>query len=497
MFIENAKKIHGSKYDYSKVIYENRKTRVTISCPEHGDFEQTPDSHLRGSGCPKCAAAKIKEAAKNFSPPQLHNESTRWDTSRFIKEAKAVHGSKYDYSKVRYINTHTKVTIVCPKHGEFEQKPNAHVNNRRGCRKCSHDLFSANLSMDNNSFIVKAKKLHGDKYDYSKVQYVDTYAKVTIVCLEHGEFEQSPTHHLQGMGCSKCNSVSSNQEQIVKNWLIEAGVEFTEKDRRVISPLELDFYLPKYRIAIEVNGLRWHSEQFVPSGYHHQKHVKCSEAGVRLIHIYEDELRSTDKVRSYLRSQLGLAPRLYARKCEAREVSARECNEFLNKWHLLGETATKIRVGLWFNEELVGIMCFNSIVSHRGVSRTNCDYELVRACFSYAVIGGSAKLLAHFVSNYNPNTIITYSDNDKFTGAGYEKLGFKFVGKVAPDYKTIWRVGQLDYRRSKQYSRKSSLCKVLPNFNAALTEHQNCLNNKVYRIYDSGKKRWLWSNKNS
>ena len=181
-FIASAREVHGDKYDYSKVEYVCALTKVCIICPEHGDFWQEANSHLRGQGCPKCKYEKQSSS-----------------TEEFIQKAHKVHGDKYDYSKVEYDGYKTKVCIICPKHGEFWQTPNSHLNGN-GCPKCKGEKQTCTT----DEFIAKAKKIHGDKYDYSKVEYVNNHTKVCIICPEHGEFWQIPSSHLQGKGCPKC-----------------------------------------------------------------------------------------------------------------------------------------------------------------------------------------------------------------------------------------------------------------------------------------------------
>ena len=118
--------------------------------------------------------------------------------SEFIAKARKIHNEKYDYSKVEYINNRTKVCIICPIHGEFWQTPNAHLNGQ-DCPKCK-----GKIKLTLEKFIEKAKKVHGDKYDYSKVEYINNHTKVCIICPIHGEFWQTPQHHLKGVGCPKC-----------------------------------------------------------------------------------------------------------------------------------------------------------------------------------------------------------------------------------------------------------------------------------------------------
>ena len=192
-FIIQSKKIHNDLYDYSKTIYINQSTKITIKCFIHGDFELLPNMHLKGSGCKMCSFNTIK---------LTNNE--------FIKKAINIHKDKYDYSKTNYINTNTKVIIICKIHGEFMQKPNNHINLFHGCVKCSNN----NIKLTNDEFIKRAINLHGNKYDYSKINYVDNKTKVEIICKIHGIFKQLPsTHYLMGNGCFKCSLISSSNKQ--------------------------------------------------------------------------------------------------------------------------------------------------------------------------------------------------------------------------------------------------------------------------------------------
>ena len=234
-FIKEARKIHGDKYDYSKVEYVNTMSKVCIICPIHGEFLQTPNKHLSGNNCPKCS-----------------HQSYLHTTDSFIKEARKIHGDKYDYSKVRYINAHTKVCIICPIHGEFWQLPTNHLRGKR-CQKCRNEEISINNKSSKEEFIQKSKKIHGDKYDYSKVEYINSQTKVCIICPKHGEFWQKPNAHLSGKGCRLCKESHLEREMrialINSNIIFSIGSHFTWLGRQ-----HLDFYLPEYNIAIECQG---------------------------------------------------------------------------------------------------------------------------------------------------------------------------------------------------------------------------------------------------
>lgn len=184
-FIAKAREIHGDKFDYSKSVYTNNKSKLDITCKIHGDFSTTPNSHFYSAGgCGYCA------------------NNVRLDNESFIKRARNVHGDKYDYTKIDYVNTATKITIICPTHGEFEQTPNKHLQG--GCKKCGDEARGKVQRSSTEEFIKKAKAVHGDLYDYSKVEYKTARKKIIIICKDHGEFEQTPDSHLNGRKCGYC-----------------------------------------------------------------------------------------------------------------------------------------------------------------------------------------------------------------------------------------------------------------------------------------------------
>ena len=228
-FIEKAKQVHGEKYDYSKVEYVNAKTKVCIICPEHGEFWQTPSSHLQGQGCAECGGTK------------------KLTTKGFIEKAKKIHGDKYDYSKVNYATNHTKICIICPEHGEFWQEPSNHLVGK-GCIKCSKKY-----NFSTSEWVSKAKEVHGDKYDYSKVEYTNNRTKLCISCKIHGDFLQEPNNHLQGQGCPLCSE--SKLEKEINRILVENNILF-ERQKKFdwLGRQSLDFYLPEYKVAIECQG---------------------------------------------------------------------------------------------------------------------------------------------------------------------------------------------------------------------------------------------------
>jgi hypothetical protein len=181
-YIKKFKKIHGDRYDYSKVEdFKNQNQKVTIVCAIHGDFVQCVRDHYQGRGCPACA------------------NSTRLTTEEVIARARSVHGDEYDYSKTEYVSHRKKIDIICRRHGVFRQRVQDHLFRRSGCPACG-----GCVKLTTEDFVSRAKKVHGDTYDYSNTVYVARKSKVDILCREHGVFSQHATNHLTGHGCAMC-----------------------------------------------------------------------------------------------------------------------------------------------------------------------------------------------------------------------------------------------------------------------------------------------------
>lgn len=298
-FIEKANLKHSNFYDYSLVKYINSGIKVEIICPDHGPFWQLPSNHLSGQGCMQCGFLK-KKIKKTLTSEQ------------FIKKARLVHGNLYDYSKLVYTKSLDKICIICPEHGEFWQVAASHLQGI-GCKKC----FYKNKTLTTEDFIEKAKRIHGNKYDYSKfiythnknksivichkhgefftsydihlkgsicpkcnleeraltteawinkanqihdfkydyskVEYINCRTKIEIGCFDHGPFWQIPQNHLSGTGCPSCKE--SKNELKIRNWLESKNILFdTQKTFKGFGKYKFDFYLPDYNLCIEYDG---------------------------------------------------------------------------------------------------------------------------------------------------------------------------------------------------------------------------------------------------
>lgn len=245
-FIEKAIKKHGLKYDYSLVEYVNSITKVKVICKEHGIFNVRPDAHITKVGCPKC------------------NGGYRQTKEEFIEKAIKKHGLKYDYSLVEYVNSNTKVKIICEEHGEFSMLPSNHIIGQK-CSSCS-----GVKKKNSEDFIKEARIKHGDIYDYSKSEYKNNKTKLKIICKKHGEFLQTPKDHLNGNGCVYCKSVSKGEDYLTTIFN-NIGI-FYERQKRFENckglsgrKLPFDFYLPDFNILIEYDG-RQHQESISKFG---------------------------------------------------------------------------------------------------------------------------------------------------------------------------------------------------------------------------------------
>lgn len=248
-FLEQAREVHGNKYSYYKDSFVKISSKTKIKCLIHGDFEQMADAHIRqGSGCPYCGFATQVEKRK-------------MSLEDFILKSESVHGKKYDYSKVIYTNSRKKIIVICSEHGEFYPAPGNFLSGS-GCPKCSIVEQHENQKKNIEDFINDSIKVHGDKYDYSKVVYNGGKSLVEITCKKHGLFRQTPNNHQRGNGCPSCNT--SKGENLIKLILSNLEIEYITQhtfdglvDKR---RLKCDFYLPNNNLVIEYNG-RQHYEE--------------------------------------------------------------------------------------------------------------------------------------------------------------------------------------------------------------------------------------------
>lgn len=510
-FVRKANIVHDNKYDYSLVNYVNNDTPVTIICPEHGPFETRPRSHTSSkSGCPKCWSKSglnpIERAVEKFGDKFLYSEdkiickkhgltgynihqhlkstygcrscyeeNRRMSHSEFILRANAIHKNKYGYNNVEFNAVSDIIRITCPHHDEFQQTAAAHIYESKGCWQCSH----APLSLD--EFILKSNKTYNNRYDYSRVVYSNIDTKVEIICPDHGSFWQKPINHLSGViSCKKCSS-SALQNKIIA-LLSELGEDFDVNNRSIITPYELDLYVPRVKLGIEVHGNYFHSYNHVESHQermrHHLKATLATDANVSLLQFYEHEINNKwDIVRSMIEHKLRLSSRIYARKCDVLKIGHHAASELLQQSHMDGFINSTTHYGLKHDDKLISAISFINKPGYWEIAR----YATLPG---YCVIGGFSKLLKEFISDFEPSKLMTYA-NRRFSIANVYKLnGFKLLHITKPNYVYLSSSGK--YVGTRQRFQKHKLPAILPNYNSRLTEAENMFVNGYRRLWDAG-----------
>ena len=374
--VDDFRKVHGDKYDYSKMVYMGVKEKVEIVCPRHGSFWQIPDNHLLGHGCPDCGRrdqirsiqdrmartfeTKFREVhgdkydysrvvyteskktkleivcpdhgsffqtfqthVRGVGCPDCYAEGRALSQEEFERKANEVHGGAYTYTKSKYTRSHEKVLITCSIHGDFEQSANGHLQGAR-CPDCSKLSQIEKQLLPKEEFVRRSRDCHGDKYSYEKSIFRGVKAQITVTCDIHGDFSQMAENHMNGNGCPKCAFKESKLEAKVCAILDEMGVKY---ERNVWfgegrNRWEIDVYVPSKNFGIECHGNYWHSEaKKSPEKartLHYDKFAKALELGITLVQFFEDEINDLEGVvRSMIAHRLkGSSEKVHARKCD-------------------------------------------------------------------------------------------------------------------------------------------------------------------------------------
>lgn len=545
-FIERTKTIHNDKYDYSKVVYVNGKTKVCVICPTHGEFWIRPDKHLSGQGCPKCSG-RARKTTEEFKEEVSKIHGEKYDTSKvvyvnnktkvclicpihgefwitphnclmgqgcpkcggsekrtlesFINDSNVVHNFKYDYSKTEYNGIHEKVCIIChekdengEEHGEFWQAPNEHLHGQ-GCPKCrSKRIWESRGRITIDEIKEKLNSIFCGQYDYSLfTKYENSRMKIPIICKKHGVFIQSLDNHLQGHGCPKCACVESKAENEIYKYVcgLIGDENVIKKDREILDGKELDIYIPCMRIAIEYNGLRWHSEEFNKGNdYHLNKLLQCNSKGIKLIQIFEDEwLERKDIVLKKIKHILGFndGEKIYARNTSIREIDCYEARDFLEKNHIQGFVASTKYFGAFYKDSLIAVMTF-TLEGDRCWNLTRFATDNDKRC-----IGLAGKLFSAFLRAYNPKYVKSFADRRWTLSEAnnvYVRLGFELEEEMKPQYRYVnghKREHKFKYRKKNLHKRYG-----VP---IEWTEHKMTKHLGFYRIYDCGLLKYGWKNK--
>lgn len=292
--------------------------------------------------------------------------------------------------------------------------------------------------------------------------------------------------------CVNCNP---KRQPIIQNNISEYLSEYIElesNNRKILDGKEIDIYVASKKLAIEFNGLYWHSELYLSKNYHLDKTNSCNELNIDLFHIWEDDWNyKQDIIKSMLLNKIGKTPnKIYGRKTIIKEIQdTKLVSKFLDDNHLQGKVGSKIKIGLFYNNELVSLMTFGGLRKNLGQKSKEGNYEMVRFCNKkYTnVIGGASKLFKYFVEKYKPRKVISYASRDYSNGNLYKQLGFELESVTEQGYKytdTKLRYGRFNFRKDKL---------IQEGYDPSLTEHEIMLDRGYYRIYDTGNFKYSFS----
>ena len=324
-------------------------------------------------------------------------------------------------------------------------------------------------------------------YEWMNTEYNIRKRSLSDIASELDVYYSTVAEYCHKFGFNiRPTSLRSLEEIQIVQFLKSIGCNNVEESNRtVISPKELDIFIPELNLAIEVNGLRWHSHH--PSlgkredrNKHLSKTISAAENGVTLIHVTDYEWKhKRDIVKSIIQSRLGMNEKIHARKCVIQPVDKKTERAFLDKYHIQGFVASNTAFGLFYNEELLMIMSIG-----KARFKSEYDYEILRMCAksNITINGGVSKLVSHLKKLFPASTIVSYCDLSKGTGVGYTKAGFTFVGTTRPGY--FWTNGNTIV--SRYTSQKAKLNSWLTTFDPLLSESLNMFNANYRRYWDCG-----------
>lgn len=536
-FISKALAVHGERYDYSRTKYSGALETVEILCREHGVFLQVASRHAAGCGCPRCGTeltATLKKASAS---------------ARFASKAATIHSSKYDYTHATYVNAHTPLEIVCPHHGSFMQKPLVHLQGS-GCPQCGYAAISQSKLSDKASFILKARGVHGDCYDYSLVEYTRAIANVQIACKKHGPFWQAGHAHLAGSGCPRC--AAERQDGPPKKdqaWFLSRceevhGTKYDYSSTKYEgSPAFVEITCAKHggfwqtatnhlqgkgcpRCGTSVSKGEQAIADFISSlgveivqqwsqikGFKVDIFIPSANLAVEYCGLYFHGERFADEnahvERMRLMEKQGVRT-LFVFEDEwlaKKDVVKKTIRSTLGLNDRVGARSTTLVRPTWsdvkaFLEENhlqgagisrgmnYGLESGGELVAVMtfGPSRFGTgDWEMLRFASSLNVVGGFTKLLKAFRREH-VGSLFSFSDNRWFSGGVYQRAGFVNLGVSNPGY--FWCRGT--DRHPRYRFQKHKLRGLFPDCDPDRQTEVEIMSARGYhRIWDCGQTRWL------
>lgn len=461
----------------------------TIICENGGrkKYESFSKGYVNcGRNC-KCA-----QKQKSLTMVKRHGVEHPQQSVRIKEKTKQTFVKKFGLENLHEINSDKKKITNIKKYGveyplqslEIREKTASTFKKtygyKNGFERINSDSDLKQKSINNKKLSHMAK--FPEMYDYEKIISTlekNSYSKSSEIL---GMYQPYLKSVVEKVGRTDLLPKKSYYETLISNILDSMGVSYIKNSRSIISPKELDFYIPSHKVAIEFNGLRWHGDQSgKDKNYHLSKTEDCEKNKIKLIHIFQDEWDNhTETVIDLIKRQF-VCPsnKVFARKCVLKKVSAQDAKIFYNTYHLQGNISSKINYGLYYNEKLISLMSFR-------IGFDGSSWELTRYCNlpDTIIIGGAKRLFAQFVKEYKPKFCYTYSDRRWFDGEVYKTLGFSHVWNTKPNYwytRGVHRYHRLGFTKKKL---------ILNGADPNKTEQQIMKDLGYDRIWDCGSKRW-------
>lgn len=426
-------------------------------------------------GCKKAWKKDDGTRSKIVSEITSNALKEKWKDNKFIEYQKKV--QKETHNKPENIEKHRKISKKQWENKEYRKQQSELKKGKNAHNKYTTKIISKKLRKI-NWFLLS--------------EYLSAREYILVCCNKKHIFKTIWNTIQQEHGCPYCLKTKqySKPEKEIAKYIKSLNINIIENNRNIISPLELDIVIPEHKLAIEHCGTYHHSEALQKNNnYHLDKLKKANEAGYRLITIFGDEwLNKKNIVKKRLRYILGLEKnKIYARKCDIKEIDTKKAKEFIDKHHIQGYGNSIIKLGAFYNNKLVAVMTFSKPSLAKGRKDTSSinKFELNRFCTSTNIIGIASKLLKYFQRNYEWKEIYSYADRRWSEGNLYEKIGMKFIKNTKPNY---WYRKNSSKRHHRFEFRKDVLKNKLEIFDPNKTEYQNMKDNKWDRIWDCGNK---------
>jgi hypothetical protein len=452
----------------------NKGKKVVVTDAMKAGVESREQKYKSGEYIRKTAEKNIIHREKiSKSLKQYAEENKAKISARAKQAAETKRRNGYDFGKPMRNRHHTQET-------REKIKISAYKNNIEKSNKSFQQIIAAvnkaNLILMDKSgvYLTLQCKSCKTQFGLTKQYFNDSKFKA----------ERCPT-------CFPVNIQRSKAEIELYEYVKTLCPDAQHNVRNIIGKSEIDIYIPSKQVAIEYNGLYWHSEQVLESVGKDKcsdniKRLQLQEKNITYIGIFEDEwLNSTSIVKSRIANILGKShQRIYARKCQIRAIDSKQASEFCRQNHIQSAGRSNVRYGLFYLDELVAVMTF----SQNNLSRKIKQWELNRYCskIGFVVIGAASKLFNHFVKEYSPDNVISYADSRWSIGDLYKQLGFRFVSNTVPNY---WYVAAGTHERIHRFALRK------PTNETLLTEKQLRDSQGYLRVWDCGSTKWQWKNK--